>query len=483
VRFPEYDRLDATALAALVAAGEIPPAEPVEAAIERIAGRNPGLNAVVDLWAEDARREAATRRPGPLGGVPVLLKDLRTAVAGKRLSDGSRLLAGVRSDADVEIVRRLRAAGMVLLGRTNAPEFGLLPTTEGLRWGPCRNPWSPARSTGGSSGGSGAAVAARMVAVAQGGDGGGSIRVPASACGVFGLKPTRGRVSLAPDGELWSGLVVEHVLTRSVRDSALLLDLLSEVAPPRPFREAATAPPARLRVGFTAKPLLGGKVHRECRAALDAAARLLAELGHEVEEARVPLDGRELARAMVTVVTTAMAQDVAAGAKRAGRTPSPQNVELVTLAAAAIARTRGPAHLEAMRAAAARARAAMEAFHERHDLLLTPTLPDPPPRLGELNPNLVERLALRLLLAVPVGALADAAADHFAGEPLRMVSNTLPFNFTGQPAVSVPLHATRDGLPIGVQLVARRGDEATLLAVSAQLEAARPWADRAPPGV
>jgi amidase len=491
VRLPEYDRLDATALGALVAAGQVSPAELVEAALERIAARNPGLNAVVDLWAEDARRAAAAPLPPTLlAGVPILLKDVRVGVAGKALSDGSRLLAGAVSDADAEIVRRLRAAGMVLLGRTNAPEFALLPTTEGERWGPCRNPWDRSRSAGGSSGGAAAAVAARMVPAAQGADGGGSIRIPSSACGVFGLKPSRARVSLAPDREIWSGLSAEHVITRSVRDSALLLDLLAGPAPDepdppprpaRPFEEAVRGRPPRLRIAFTARPLLGGQVHPACREAVESAARLLADLGHEVEEATPPLEAEVLARAMVTVVTKAVARDIEAGARRTGRRPSAENVELVSLAAATVARYVDEAEVEAAAAARQRAREAMERFHAGYDLLVTPTLPEPPPRLGEMLPGLGERLALRVLLAFPVRGLALRAADHFAAGPLRMVSNTAPFNFTGQPAASVPFHVA-DGVPVGVQLVARFGDEATVLAAAAQLEAAHPWANRAPPG-
>jgi amidase len=493
MRLPEYDRLDATALAALVAAREVSPTDLVEAALLRIEARNPQLNAVVDVWADAARRAAAKPLPpGPLSGVPFLLKDVRAAVAGQLLSEGSRLLAGIRSDRDVEIVRRFRAAGMVAVGRTNAPEFALLPTTEPARWGPCRNPWDRARSSGGSSGGSAAAVAARMVPLGHGGDGGGSIRVPASACGVFGLKPTRGRVSLEPEREVWSGLSVEHVITRSVRDSARVLDLLAgpapgdPAAPPppsRPWSEAVLARPARLRVAFTSVPLLGGEVHPECRAAVEGAARLLAGVGHDVEEARPDLDAGALARAMVVVATRGVASDVAAASRRAGRRPGPEDLEIQTRGADVLGRALGDEELAAAVAAGARARATMDAFHARYDLLLTPTTPRPPAPLGDLSPGLGERAGLHALIAFPIRAMVRFAVDHFADGPLRVVANTVPFNFTGQPAASVPLHWSADGLPVGVQVVGRYGDEATVLAASAQLEAARPWADRAPPGI
>ncbi|MBI3455692.1 MAG: amidase, partial [Candidatus Rokubacteria bacterium] len=291
--FPEYEAYDGLGLAELVRRKEVAPAELVEAAIERIERRNPRLNAVIHTLYEEARARATGPLPaGPFAGVPFLLKDLAAAYAGAPLRSGSRFLAGWRPDHHAELVRRFLAAGVIVLGKTNTPELGLLPITEPRLFGPTRNPWDPERSPGGSSGGSAAAVAARMVPMASGGDGGGSIRIPASCCGVFGLKPSRGRTPSGPDAaERWQGLVVEHVLTLSVRDSAAMLDATAgpdpgawHQAPPpaRPFLAEVGAPPGRLRIAWSAEPALPAPaVDPDCRAALEDAVRLLGDLGHE----------------------------------------------------------------------------------------------------------------------------------------------------------------------------------------------------------
>ncbi|MEN9816775.1 MAG: hypothetical protein RLZ32_655, partial [Gemmatimonadota bacterium] len=320
--FPEYDTLDGVALADLVRRREVTAAEVTEAALARIAARNPALNAVVRPLPELARQMAAQLpADAPLAGVPVLIKDLMATVAGVPTSHGTRVLQQLVPEADSALIARYRRAGAVFVGKGNTPELGLTPTTESQALGPARNPWDLTRTTGGSSGGAGAAVAARMVPVAHGGDGGGSIRIPASACGVFGLKPSRGRTPTGPVlGDVWHGFVQEHVLSRSVRDSAAFLDASAGLDPgapvacppqARPYVEEVTRDPGRLRIAVTASPFFGRTVHPDCVAALDDAAALLASLGHAVRQDAPVLDGAGLARDFVTVVAVEARGEIA----------------------------------------------------------------------------------------------------------------------------------------------------------------------------
>lgn len=472
--------LDATACAALVAGGEISPAELVDAAINRVEKLDPELNAVIHTRFDRARAEAAAPLPaGPFRGVPAVIKDLDASGAGDPCHLGNQLLkeVGWIDDHDSYLIAKLRAAGFVFVGKTNTPELGLQPTTEPLAYGPTRNPWDVERGPGGSSGGSGAAVAAGMVPVGHAGDGGGSIRIPASACGLLGLKPSRGRISMGPDaGESWAGLVVRHVLTRSVRDSAAVLDVLAgempgdpyAAAPPaRPFASEVGADPGRLRIGVhTRSP--GGRVETDpsCVEAADDAARLLESLGHTIEPA-VPaaFDEPDLMSKFATIVTTWVVRDLEEIARRAGRAVGPADVEPLTWIYSEMGRAHTAAeYVEAVDAMHAWSRRVLAWWHgdDAYDLLLTPTMAEPPPVLGDVAPPADDPLR---------GA---ARATPFA-------AYTAPFNVTGQPAVSVPLHWSSAGLPIGVQLVAASGREDVLLRVAAQLESARPWADRRPP--
>lgn len=491
---PEYDSLDATALAGLVERGEVTPGELLEAALERADQRNPRLNAIVARYDDEARRRASGALPkGPFTGVPFLVKDVFTAWKGHRLSGASRLQAGYVPDYDSEVVRRLEAAGLVLFGTTNAPEFGLLAHTEPVLYGPARNPWNPSHTPGGSSGGSAAAVAARIVPAAHGNDGGGSIRIPASHCGLFGLKPTRGRVSLAPSaGEAWMGLVSEGVLTRSVRDSAGLLDVLAGftagdpyAAPPqaRPFTAELGVPPGRLRIAFSDRSLFGHGTDPECSAAVREAARLLAGLGHEVEEAGPPFRRDEMVTAYLYIVAASTAADAEVASRRTGRRAGPATLEPETLAMVTAGQLLSSsdliASIDSVRASARE----LARFFERYDLLLTPTVAQPPVRIGSLQPKPWERLALRLASAVRSRRLMDQLFAKVGDRSFDATGFTMPFNQSGQPAMSVPLHVTPSGLPVGVQVVARFGDEATLFRLASQLEAARPWADRVPPGL
>jgi amidase len=467
--------LDANAQAELVRRGEASPFELVDSAIQRIEKLNPKLNAVIHERFEKARAEAVSPdlRAGPFRGVPYLLKDLLAQSAGDPFHEGLRGISnlGYVAKIDSEIVVRFRAAGFICLGRTNTPELGLIPTTEPELHGPTRNPWDETRSPGGSSGGAAAAVAAGMVAVAHGNDAGGSIRIPASACGIVGLKPTRGRISLAPEfGELGGGTVHQLGLTRSLRDTAALLDVLGEPAPGdpyfappplRPYLQELGADPGRLRTGFmTAGP--GGfvKPHADCIEAVREACDLLAALGHEVSESYpTALDGGGFAHHFGVGFQAFTAQAFDWWQRETGRALGEPDVEPLTwfmyqaghgLGAADYLRSVEWMHGYSRRVAA---------WWLDHDLLVTPVLPEPPQVLGGY------------------GGDAVAAAVH----AVKTVTFTAPFNVTGQPAISLPLHWNADGLPIGVQLVAAYGREDVLLRVASQLEEARPWLERRPP--
>lgn len=460
--------LDATAQAELVRSGEVAPIELVEAAIRQIEELNPRLNAVVLGMYDEARAAAASRLPeGPFRGVPFVLKDLQAAFQGVRMTAGSRYLKEFIPNADSELVRRYKRAGLVVVGKTNTPEFGILPTTEPELFGPARNPWDTTRTTGGSSGGTAAAVASGMVAMGHANDGGGSIRIPASCCGLFGLKPTRGRNPLGPHfGDIFSGLIAEHALTRSVRDSARLLDATAGpepgdpyFAPPqlRPFAEEVGADPGRLRIAFTKTAATGVPIHPDCARAVEDAAALCASLGHEVEEAAPQLPGEMLTQAFMAIWSAGMAWTLDSLALAVGRAATPDELEPGTALLVSMGRkVDAPAYLMAVQTLQIFSRT-IARFMDRYDLLLTPTLAEPP---------------------LPLGSFTATAADPLVG--LRRSALFVPFtpicNATGQPAMSVPLFRNGEGLPIGSHFIARFGDEATLFRLAAQLEAARPWA-------
>ncbi len=469
--------LDATAQADLVRRREATPLELVDAAIARIERLDPGLGSVITRQFERARRWAAAPElpAGPFRGVPMLLKDLGAYLAGDPVHCGMRALrrASWREPGESYFAERLRLAGLISLGRTNTPELGLLPTTEPEAYGPTRNPWKPTHSSGGSSGGSAAAVAAGLVAAAHASDGGGSIRIPASHCGLVGLKPTRGRSSFGPGvGERWAGCSVEGFVTRSVRDSAALLDIVSGARAGDPYAAAPPADsfasevgraPGRLRIGAMLRAPRDVALHPDCRAAVSAAAKQLEALGHHVEEAHPEaLDETDGVGGFVAVVAVSTARALEAWSERI-RTPITQaDVEPLTWALAEIGRaTSGPKYLAAIEANHAHARRVAGWWQQGFDLLLTPSCGAPPPPLG-----------------------------HFAAtseSPLKGYLNALPygvftssFNLSGQPAISLPLHMGGEGLPIGIQLVAEVGGEGRLLRVAAQLEEAAPWSGRIP---
>ncbi|HJV63402.1 MAG TPA: amidase [Albitalea sp.] len=491
----DYLRHDGLGLAELVRRGEASPGELLDAAIARIEAHNPALNAVVRKRYEQARTEALQVDPAaPFAGVPFLVKDLISTIAGEPTAAGCRALAGLPMPHDSELVRRFRAAGVLMLGRTNTPEFGLTPYTEPETFGPTRNPWSAAHSPGGSSGGSAAAVAARLVPLASGGDGGGSIRIPASCCGLFGFKPSRGMTPSGPDlGELWHGFAIEHVVTRSVRDSAAMLDATAGMdagapyaAPPaaRPFLDEVSTPPGRLRIAFTAQPLFGHRVHPDCVAGLETTARLLESLGHEVEEAAPSVDTEACAVAFVTVLageTRALIEQIS---RLLRRRPRAADYEAATYSLGLLGRAFSAAtYVDSVNTLQLAARR-MAPFFERHDVLLTPTLGAPPALIGSLQPTAAERRLMRAVNSVDAGWLLKAlgVVKPLADKTFDYIPFTPLFNVTGQPAMSVPLHWNDAGLPIGMQLAARLGEDATLFRLAGQLERARPWFDRVAPG-
>jgi amidase len=463
----EYSRLDAVALTELILRKEVAPRELVETAIECIEELNPTLNAVVTPIYEQALSAANSPNiGGPFAGVPFLLKDLLAAYAGVNMTLGSTLLRDFVPDHDSELVARYKRAGLIIVGKTNTPELGLLPTTEPLLFGACRNPWDADRTAGGSSGGSAAAVAAGMVPMAHANDGGGSIRIPASCCGLFGLKPTRARNPLGPDfGDLMSGLVVEHAVTRSVRDSAALLDATSGPdigdpywAPPpvRPFIMEVGADPGKLRIAFTRQTATGVSVHEDCVRAVEEAAALCTDLGHEVVEAAPELDSELIAHAFTVIWSSGCASTLNL------LNPKQDQVEPLTWAFYEVGRHYTSADYSHALVRMQRVSRQIADFMVDYDVLLTPTLAEPP---------------------VPLGSFDSPPDDPLKG--LRRAEEFIPFtpicNITGQPAMTVPLFWNIEDLPIGTHFIGRFGDEATLFRLASQLEQARPWADRRPP--
>ncbi|MCA8920455.1 MAG: amidase [Planctomycetes bacterium] len=491
--FSDYDQYDGLGLGELVRKGEVSSAELVDEALARIDRVNPTINAVVTRFDALARGQAAAApTSGPFAGVPLLLKDLLAHLEGTPLSSGSALRKGRISTFDSEIVKRFRRAGFVFTAKTNTPEFGIQPVTEPALWGATRNPYDPTRTCGGSSGGSAAAVAAGIVPIATGGDGGGSIRIPASCCGIFGLKPTRARTPGGPTiAEAWQGFAIQHVLTRTVRDSAAVLDAIAgpepgapyvAPAPSGPFLDEVTREPGKLKIAFSSKPVIPVPVNPECVAAVEEAAQLLRELGHEVVPDQPQVDGATFARRFALMLCGEVAAELRAAAAEAGRTPGASDVEPATWLLALL----GEEYSAGVFAEAVRNLKLMghgvAPFFGTYDAYLTPTLAQPPIEVGTLLPGGLEKTLLILLTRLKAGGALKAmgALDKLAQNAWRFTPFTTLFNVTGQPGMSVPLSWSASGLPLGVQVVGRFGDEATLLRLAGQLERARPWAQRRP---
>lgn len=470
MQFQEYATQDALGLAALVRSGEVTPEEVLDAALSAVDAFDPTLHAFTGVYADRARSVIAKGLPdGCFRGVPFALKDLWTAWTGTPIGNGSRLLGGTVAEHDDELVRRALASGLVVMGRTATPELGLSPTTEPLATGPTRNPWNTHRSAGGSSGGAAAAVAAGLLPLAHATDGGGSIRIPASRCGLFGLKPTRGRVPSGPArGEGWGGLSAHHVVTRTVRDSAAALDVLAGpepgqpyAAPPvhGPFADEVGRSPGPLRIGFCLDAPNGAPVDPEVRAAVLRSAERLESLGHRVESVSFPVSADQLAAVQGTIITAHVAAVIDERLELLGRAQREDDVEPVTAAFAEWGRmATARQYLQAVQAMHAIGRAAARQLTDL-DLLMTPTCGD---------------------LAPPLGLLAGDDLERFVGAVGPSGAFTSLANASGQPAMSVPLDRAADGTPIGTQFVARFGAEALLLRLAAELEAAHPWPLLAP---
>jgi len=492
--FGNSDKSAGRGLAELVRKKQVRSVELVEEAISRIERLNPQLNAVVHKMYEQARKAADGELPGgPFQGVPFLLKALVTYYAGVPLTHGSKFFKDFVPDHDCELVRRLKAAGIIVIGKTNTPEFGLAFVTEPELFGPANNPWDLTRTTGGSSGGSAASVAARMVPAAHASDGGGSIRVPSSCCGVFGLKPTRGRNPAGPDfGDLWRGFAGDHAITRSVRDSAALLDATAGpdtgapyYAPPpaRSFLSEVGENPGKLCIAYASEPFLGSTVEEDCIKGLETTVKLCEELGHEVAEAMPPIDGQAIARAFMTVICSETRAMIDEASELLNRKASYKDFEPVTWMIALVGNTFSAPDLSRAINLIQLASRKVGEFFESYDVLLTPTLAMPPLKTGEFGAKGIQAMMMKLLGRLNAGGLAKrlVGIEYMAGKDFKFAPFTPLFNATGQPAMSVPLYWNNEGLPIGMQFVGRYGDEATLFRLAGQLEKARPWADRVPP--
>ncbi len=469
----DYERYDGLGLADLVKTRAVTAKELLTAAVARIEARNPAVNAVVNRMYDRAEATIAAGLPaGPFTGVPYLLKDLGVYYTGTVTSSGSAFFRDAIADHDSEIVARLKRAGLVILGKTNTSEFGLSTSVEPKLFGPTRNPWNLEFSAGGSSGGAAAAVASGMLPVAHATDGGGSIRIPASCCGLFGLKPTRARTPLGPDfGEGWSGMGVGHAVTRSVRDSAALLDATAGPdvgdpywAPPPggPYLAEVGVDPGRLRIAFTTKAWSGHPVDADCVAAVLASAKLCESLGHSVAEASPFIDEELHNKARRVVIGANTRTTLEARGKALGREPRPDDVETFTWAAAESGRELTASDYAGAIRVLHQIGRVVGRFFTRYDVLLTPTMCEPPYKLGVLS-------------------MSGNDPQTYLQALLGTIAFTSLFNTAGNPAMSVPLYWSASGLPVGVQFAAPFGDEATLLRLGSQLEAARPWVDRRPP--
>jgi len=492
--FGEYGNFDALGLAELVRTGQISPLELLDEALTRTATVNPRINAVIHLMEGRARASIAAGVPdGPFRGVPFLIKDLMTAYAGEPMRCGSRLFREFVPPEDEELTRRYKAAGLVIFGKTNTPELGVTNVTEPELFGPTRNPWDLERTPSGSSGGSAAAVAARIVPAANANDGGGSIRTPASNCGLVGLKPSRGRNPTGPQApDVWWGFIGEHVVTRTVRDSAALLDAtcgaypqqLMRLAPPqRTYLEETGLEPGRLRIAFSYDPGLGRSLHPENRKALEATSRTLDRLGHEVVEVRLPLPPESFVESYAALVSADVAATLRMAGELLGRPAASDDVELATWILARMGEAQSAADV-------AQALWNMQLFSRQwlawasgFDVLLTPTVGVPPMKIGAYQLSPMQRQGLKLLTALPAGALlsqrpkvVEAFEPVFEASPFTMVANV-----TGQPSISLPLHWTEEGLPMGMLFTAGIGEEGVLFRLAAQLEQAMPWRERVAP--
>jgi amidase len=491
MNFDEYRNFDALGLAGLVKKGEVTAAELLEIAIQRTEQVNPAINAVIHRMYDEGRQlTMAMDKNSPFAGVPFLVKDLGLEVKGHPLMIGTKGYRGYISGADSFLVQQFRQAGLVLFGKTNVPEFGLTPYTEPALYGPTRNPWDTTRSAGGSSGGSAAAVAAGITPIATASDGGGSIRIPASCNGLFGLKPGRGRLSLGHlKGEMWSGAIMEGCVSRSVRDSAAFLDAFAihapgdpfQIAPPvRPYLDEVTIDPPKLRIGWSTNHLLGHAIDADCITAVKEAVILLESLGHIVEEVKLPFEKEDLTEVFLMMVFGELSADLTDLEKHLGRRIRPGDVEDNTYALGLLGRTYSARDYAIQRRRWNDIARRSGLFHQQYDILLTPTVSTPPFPIGALQPTATERRLVKLVNTFGLGSLLKASVGDLAEKVFGYIPFTPFANLTGQPAMSVPLYWNSQQLPVGVMFSADTAREDLLFRLAGQLERAKPWFNQLP---
>jgi Asp-tRNA(Asn)/Glu-tRNA(Gln) amidotransferase A subunit family amidase len=490
--FGEYDRYDALGLAELIRGRQIGAGEVLDEALSRADRLNPALNAIILRLDERARTAAKSGLPeGPFTGAPFLVKDLGPLLAGAPMQMGSRALKGFVPDRDSELIRRFKAAGLNIFGKTNTPEFGNAAYTEPVAFGPCRNPWNTGHTPGGSSGGSAAAIAAGIVPMAHGNDGGGSLRIPASCCGLFGLKPSRGRQpGDAETPDLLGALAIDGVISRSVRDSAAALDATRGIDPgllwgaPEPkesYLAATGRDPARLRIASLTSPMFARAIDPECKTGQAKTAKLLADLGHVVEEAEPAIDYAEALGAFIILFFAEIAQAIRIAEATMGRRFSRREIEVIPWFARSYFGALSPEAVAQATYVQGKLARAYADFMAKYDVLLMPTLGMPPIAVGALQPTAIETVMIDIASATRFRPLAKTIIKELGAKAFAWTPSTPLFNMTGQPGMSVPLHWSANGLPVGMQFIGRYGDETTLFQLAGQLERAQPWFDRRPP--
>jgi amidase len=484
-----YKYYDGIGLAELIKKKELQPKEVLEEAIKTIEQHNPALNAVINKFYEKAEKQAETvDLNGTFAGVPMLLKDIAQDIAGEKITQGSKAFQSYRAQSDSEYVKQVRKTGALFVGQTNVPEFALMGITEPALYGATRNPWNPEHTPGGSSGGSAAAVASGMVPIAGANDGGGSIRIPGAYCGLFGMKPTRGRTPVGPKvGRNWQGASVDHILSRSVRDSAAMLDEIKIFEKAAAFHAprfegsylqmVQTPPVGRLKIAFSVRSPLGAEVQDECKEAVYNTAQLLESMGHIVEEVDAPVDGRKIAKSYLTMYFGEVAAAIASLEEVLGRKAVMGDVEQTTWILGLIGKATSAEEVVLSIREWDIAAIVMEAFHETYDFYLTPTTAFLPAKIGELEPKKSEKMAMQLTGKLSMGGLLKKVGivEQVAENNLIRTPFTQLANLTGQPAMTVPLHLTADGFPVGVQFMAARGREDLLYSLAGQLEQSNLW--------
>lgn len=487
----EYVKQDAVDLSMMIKSNQVTAQEVLELAIKQIEKLNPKLNAVVNKLYDQAHEELKQSNPkAPLYGVPFLLKDLGLYLKGVPTTYGSRLLANFIPNFDSDIIKRYRDSGLIIIGKTNVPEFGLVGVTESKHLGPCRNPWNTNLTPGGSSGGSAAAVASRMVPVASADDGGGSIRIPASTCGLVGLKPSRGLMPMGPDkSEVWMGLACGHVVSRTIRDSALLLDLTkgsssgapySVSAPTENYSNFLLKPVKGLKVGYSLKSIFGKETDNDCKQAVLSTLQMCRDLGLETQEADLPIDPSDLGFAFLIIMACSAAGDLSRAESVTHKNANLNQIELGTYFLKIVGEKMKAPLLEWAIYQCRQASFIMGKYHQQYDLFCCPTLAHPPAPIGLMDMSIFEKLGVLLSPILP-SSILNQALKQMSGKAFEKTPNTELFNMTGQPAINLPTYWNKDNIPIGVQFVAPLGQDQLLLQLGSHLEQMLKWQDKIPP--